>query len=200
MAADMDDLKEQVRDSVREYYEQGYLEEDPQGTISEIADTAVPVYNDQLLELPQKGGHMYLATESPPHASNLGEEGSAINAIAANVYNELRQEAQGEYNKIKNQNRGDNNTMSHLGDYIVQPATKERSRENSDHDDRHRAWEVKRENAEQASRVFDSTDKRTHNRDKAMDKGKDLAKKNNCSIKFRNSRNGQFREVRNYRN
>lgn len=88
--------------------------------------------------------------------------------------------------------------MAHLGDYIIQPATKEKEREKADHDDRHRAWEVKREGADRASAVYDSTTSNTHNRDKAIEKGKYLAERHGCVLKFRNSRNGQFREVRNY--
>lgn len=195
MTTDMDDLKDRVRESVREYHREGYMDEYPEDSLHEIADSHTPVYNSDLLELPQTGGYMYLATEQPEHASNLGEEGSAINAIAANVYNELLQVAHEEYDKIKNQKGGDKD-MGHLGNYIVQPAKKASKRKSKASDCRHRAWEVKRENAEQASRVFDSS--KGGNREDAIKKGKELAKKHGCAVKFRNSRNGQFREVRDY--
>lgn len=79
----IDELKERMHSSPEDFADS--CEED---VFSEIADGAVPAYNGELLELAMNT--MSLATDTPCMGAANDGENNAINLIAANVYEDIR--------------------------------------------------------------------------------------------------------------
>jgi len=89
------DLKERVREEVRDTNFEEY--DYPRDILHEIADSAIPVYNSNVLDVAKSD--LWLAVEEPEFWPR--HQKSAISAIQANIYNELSQVAHEEFDKQK---------------------------------------------------------------------------------------------------
>ena len=84
-----------VRECVHEYKEYGDLNED---SLFEIADSCVPVYTSDLMEL--AADDLSLAVDEPELGPAFDGSPTPVNIIAANVFEKLYAEAREEYNKV----------------------------------------------------------------------------------------------------
>lgn len=92
----IDELKKSVRDTVHETEWDEYEGEEPD-LIHEIVDGAIPIHYDTLLELAEE--ETDLATEEPEIYAFDGKK-NAVNSIAGNLFQLLKEVAWEEYNSL----------------------------------------------------------------------------------------------------
>ena len=79
------DALEELKDSLRDY-----PDNDEYDTIHEIADSSVPVYTHDILQL--AASNNYLATEEPELGPAFDGSPTPVNIIAANIFEEIHSE------------------------------------------------------------------------------------------------------------
>lgn len=92
------DFKDRVRDAVRDEAELLRENSYPEDILHEIADSCVPIYNYELLEVAQSD--LWLAVEELEIFA-FGGDHTAVGAIAGNLFRELEQVAREEWQKIE---------------------------------------------------------------------------------------------------
>jgi len=93
----MYDLKQRMREDIKDSLQELKDNEYPEDVIHEMADSNVPVYNGQLLELALSD--LFLASDEPEFYA-FGGEHNAVNAIAGNIFLELMEVANEEFEKL----------------------------------------------------------------------------------------------------
>jgi hypothetical protein len=81
-------------------YRDEFYQGEPHDVIAEIADSSVPVYTSDLLELASQNNN--LATDEPELGPAFGGEPTPVNIIAANIYEAVSDALFGAWDEIKN--------------------------------------------------------------------------------------------------
>lgn len=86
---DLYDLEKRVREELREWAKENPDNTDPDydGSLSEMADSAVPIYTSDLMQM--AADDISLATDEPEIGPAFDGSPTPVNIVAANVYERL---------------------------------------------------------------------------------------------------------------
>lgn len=95
------DARQELRERLEDWGEDDFEQDEPHDIIHEIADSNVPVYTSDLMQL--AADDLSLATNEPELGPAFDGSPTPTNIVAANVYDAITEDLWKEYSKIKDE-------------------------------------------------------------------------------------------------
>lgn len=93
--------RQELREYLEDWTEDDFEQDEPHDIIHEIADSNVPVYTSDLMQL--AADYLPLATNEPELGPAFDGSPTPTNIVAANVYDTITEDLWEEYSKIKDE-------------------------------------------------------------------------------------------------
>ena len=120
MTQTLEEITQDAIDELRERAEDGGIlrmnEPDYDGALAEIADSSVPVYTSDLMEL--AANNLDLATNMPECGPAFDGEPTPANIVAANIYEHVTQALWDEWDTIKEEIKEKQEEADEIGEAI----------------------------------------------------------------------------------